>query len=374
MCNCQTTFHESTPPMKNPTVTKQRGLGAALLGLALVCASIACTTPTLAEEDTASEELPRGHFQLPDEGNIIGAPYTVTVEEGQTLLDIGRHHNAGFEEMRMANPGVSLWAPHPGTEITIPAQHILPDAPREGIVINLSEMRLYYYSSPGIVETYPISVGRDGFATPVGITRTTVKVKDPHWSPPRSMRAEAAARGEPAPAVVPPGPDNPLGRHAILLGLPSYLIHGTNRPDGVGMSVSRGCIRMFPEDIESLYERVSSGTQVNIIDQPFKVSRSADGLLYAQSFPVLEENQRAFEPLLNAMERVANTFDKELPAIDYAQLQRVIVQPDGRLVSLMQSAEEMPATLQPDSPTEGLFAEIELSQASGLFSELEAYR
>src|SRR5690554_7635454 len=112
------------------------------------------------------------------------------------------------------------------------------------------EMRLYYYSAPGMVESYPISVGRDGFSTPVGVTRTTVKVKDPHWSPPRSMRAEAAARGEPPPAVVPPGPDTPLGRHAILLGIPSYLIHGTNRPDGVGMSVSRGCIRMFPEDID----------------------------------------------------------------------------------------------------------------------------
>lgn len=369
MRNCQTTFHESTPPMKNPTVTRQRGLGAALFGLAILCA-----TPTLAEESAATEELPRGHYQLPDEGDIIGAAYTVTVEEGDTLLDIGRRHNAGYEEMRMANPGVSLWAPYPGTEITIPAQHILPDAPREGIVINLSEMRLYYYSNPGIVETYPISVGRDGFATPVGITRTTVKVKDPHWSPPRSIRAEAAARGEPPPAVVPPGPDNPLGRHAILLGLPSYLIHGTNRPDGVGMSVSRGCIRMFPEDIESLYEHVPSGTQVNIIDQPFKVSQSADGLLYAQSFPALEENQRAFEPLLNAMERVANTFGEELPAIDYAQLQRVIMQPEGRLVSLMQSAEEAPATLQPASPTEGLFNEIELSEASGIFSELEAYR
>lgn len=374
MRNCHTTFHESTTSMKNPTVTRQRGLGAALFGLALVCATIACATPTLAEEDIASGELPRGHYPLPDEGNIIGAPYTVTVEEGDTLLDIGRRHNAGYEEMRMANPGVSLWAPHPGSEITIPAQHILPDAPREGIVINLSEMRLYYYSSPGIVETYPISVGRDGFSTPVGITRTTVKVKDPHWSPPRSMRAEAAARGEPPPTVVPPGPDNPLGRHAILLGLPSYLIHGTNRPDGVGMSVSRGCIRMFPEDIESLYERVPSGTQVNIIDQPFKVSQSADGLPYAQSFPVLEENQGVLERLLNAMERVANNFSEELPAIDYARLQGLIMQPDGLVVSLMQSVEAPPVTHEPEGPAEGFFTEIELSQVSGIYPDLEAYQ
>src|SRR5690554_1595240 len=120
MYNCQTTLQESTKPMKNPTVTRQRGFGAALCGLALVCVTIADATPTFAGEDAASEELPRGHYQLPEEGNIIGAPYTVTAEEGETLLDIGRQHNAGYEEMRMANPEVSIWAPHPGTEITIP--------------------------------------------------------------------------------------------------------------------------------------------------------------------------------------------------------------------------------------------------------------
>ena len=356
--------------MKNPTLARRIGLGAALFSLAALMA-----TATLADEESATpEELPRGHYLLPDEGNIIGATYTVTVEEGETLLDIGRRHNAGYEEIRMANPDVSIWAPHPGTEVVIPAQHILPDAPREGIVINLSEMRLYYYSDPGVVESYPISVGRDGFATPVGVTRTTVKVKDPHWSPPRSMRAEAAARGEPPPAVVPPGPDNPLGRHAILLGLPSYLIHGTNRPDGVGMRASRGCIRMFPEDIESLYERVPSGTQVNIIDQPFKVAWSADDILYAQSFPQLEENQSTFDPLLNAMERLANTFGEERPPVDYALLRRVMERSDGLLSSLMSTTEEephQPTEPHPDAIDQGLFSEIELTQASGIYRELE---
>ncbi|MGR4067792.1 L,D-transpeptidase family protein [Halomonas sp. LR3S48] len=355
--------------MKNPTLARRIGLGAALFGLAAILA-----TTTLAEEDgaEAAQELPRGHFHLPDEGNLIGEAYTVTVEEGETLLDIGRRHNVGYEGMRMANPDVSIWAPVPGTEVVIPAQYILPDAPREGIVVNLSELRLYYYSRPGIVETYPISIGRDGFATPVGVTRTTVKVKDPHWSPPRSMREEAAARGEPAPAIVPPGPDNPLGRHAILLGLPSYLIHGTNRPDGVGMRASRGCIRMFPEDIESLYERVPSGTQVNIIDQPFKVAWSTDGVLFAQSFPLLEENQSTFEPILNAMEIVANAFGEEPAPIDYAQLRQVVEQPNGRLVSLLRVAEEEPAPeAQEEELDGGLFSELEVSQRTGLFSELE---
>ncbi|MCE8002467.1 L,D-transpeptidase family protein [Billgrantia ethanolica] len=360
--------------MKNPTLARRIGLGVALFSLASLLA-----TATVADESAnGTRELPRGHFHLPEAGNVIGEAYTVVVEEGETLLDIGRRHNAGYEEMRMANPDVSIWAPQAGTEVVIPAQHILPDAPREGIVVNLSELRLYYYSRPGIVETYPISIGRDGFATPVGVTRTTVKVKDPHWSPPRSMREEAAARGEPPPAVVPPGPDNPLGRHAILLGLPSYLIHGTNMPDGVGMRASRGCIRMFPEDIESLYERVPSGTQVNIIDQPFKVAWSADGVLYAQSFPQLEENVGTFEPIINAMEVLANAFGEERPPVDYAQLRRVVENPDGRLVSLLQVAEETPAAQEPSQPEaieeDGLFSEIELGQLSGLFTELEAYR
>ncbi|QTF91422.1 MAG: L,D-transpeptidase family protein [Halomonas sp. BM-2019] len=300
-----------------------------------------------------------GHFPLPESGNVIGEYYTVTVQEGDTLVDIAREHNVGYEAIRMANPDVSIWAPFAGTEVTIPNQHILPDAKREGIVINLSEMRLYYYSAPGVVETYPISVGRDGFATPVGVTRTTVKVKDPHWSPPRSMRAEAAARGEPAPAVVPPGPDNPLGRHAILLGIPSYLIHGTNMPDGVGMRASRGCIRMFPEDIESLYERVPSGTRVNIIDQPFKAGWSEDGVLYAQSFPLLEENEGTFEPLLHAIEAVAKAFGEEQPPVDYARLRSLVEEPDGMLVSLLQTAQEAPT---PAPEADGLFGgELELS-------------
>ena len=261
--------------------------------------------PTIADESVASaeqvadtRELPRGHFRLPDQGDIIGESYTITVDDpAETLIDIARRHNIGYEEIRMANPGVSMWVPGEGTEIVIPAQYILPPAPREGVVVNLSELRLYYYpaDNPGIVETYPVSVGREEFATPVGITRTTIKVKDPAWAPPASMRREAAARGEPAPSVVPAGPNNPLGEHAILLAMPSYLIHGTNRPDGVGMRASRGCIRMYPEDIKSLYERLPSGTQVNLMDAPFKAGWAADGTLFVQSYPQLEENVGDFE-------------------------------------------------------------------------------
>ncbi|GHE19849.1 L,D-transpeptidase family protein [Halomonas urumqiensis] len=335
--------------------------GIAAWGLAAALTA-GCFSAMAHAEDTP-EELPRGHFALPELGNVIGESYTVTVEEGDTLVDIARRHNVGYEAIRMANPEVSIWAPFAGTEVNVPNQHILPDAPREGIVINLSELRLYYYSAEGIVETYPISVGRDGFSTPVGLTRTTIKVKDPHWSPPRSMREEAAARGEPAPSVVPPGPDNPLGSHAILLGLPSYLIHGTNKPEGVGMRASRGCIRMFPEDIESLYDRVPSGTQVNILDQPFKAGWSEDGVLYAQSFPQLEENQGTFEPILNAIEVVTQAFGEEQPPVDYARLRDVVEAPDGMIVSLLQTASEEPTPTPDDKQADphGLFSELQVS-------------
>tara|TARA_R110000850_G_scaffold2035_1_gene10266 strand:+ start:5368 stop:6537 length:1170 start_codon:yes stop_codon:yes gene_type:complete len=307
------------------------------------------------------DELPRGHFRLPESGDVIGERYTVVVEDPkQTLIDIARRHNIGYEEIRMANPDVSLWVPGVGTEVVIPAQYILPPAPREGVVVNLSELRLYYYPAdkPGIVETYPVSVGREEFATPVGITRTTVKVKDPAWAPPSSMRREAAERGDPAPAIVPPGPDNPLGEHAILLAMPSYLIHGTNRPDGVGMRVSRGCIRMYPEDIESLYERLPSGTQVNLMDAPFKAGWGSDGTLFVQSFPQLEENVGDFEPLLNALERVTELTEDNIE-IDPEQIERAVEAPDGQFIALY--GPQAPE-LEPE-PVE-LIEEIEISAST----------
>ncbi|WP_311065557.1 L,D-transpeptidase family protein [Halomonas sp. DWK9] len=333
------------------------------------------TAVTLTDDATASaeqvadvRELPRGHFRLPEQGDIIGEYYTVTVDNPEeTLIDIARRHNIGYEEIRMANPDVSLWVPGEGTEIVIPARYILPPAPREGVVVNLSELRLYYYpaDNPGIVETYPVSVGREEFATPVGITRTTVKVKDPAWAPPASMRREAAARGEPAPSIVPAGPDNPLGRHAILLAMPSYLIHGTNKPDGVGMRVSRGCIRMYPEDIESLYERLPSGTQVNLMDAPFKAGWAADGTLFVQSYPQLEENVGDFEPLLNAIERV-NELAEDQAEVDYEQVKRAVEAPDGRFVALygpQAPAPEPTPEPQPTQQLEGILEGVELSTA-----------
>jgi L,D-transpeptidase ErfK/SrfK len=234
-------------------------------------------------------------FLVPENGdNVVGTNTTTIAQHEDTLLDIGRRFSVGYEEIIAANPGVDPWLPGEGTEILIPSRFILPDAPREGIVVNLPEHRLYYYPpvKPGErhrVITYPISTGKMDWKTPIGVTRIVSKQEKPSWYPPASVLAEHEARGDPLPKVVPPGPDNPLGEHAMRLGIPSgaYLIHGTNRPAGVGMQVTHGCIRMFPEDIAELYGKVPVNTKVNLIDQPTKLGWSR-GTLYIERSPLLE--------------------------------------------------------------------------------------
>ena len=234
-------------------------------------------------------------YLVPENGdNVVGTVTTTIAQHEDTLLDIGRRFSVGYEEIIAANPGIDPWLPGEGTEILIPSRFILPDAPREGIVVNLPEHRLYYYPpvKPGerqVVITYPISTGKMDWKTPIGVTRIVSKQEMPNWYPPASVLAEHEARGDPLPKVVPPGPDNPLGEHAMRLGIPSgaYLIHGTNRPAGVGMQVTHGCIRMFPEDIADLYGKVPVNTRVNLIDQPTKLGWSR-GTLYIERSPLLE--------------------------------------------------------------------------------------
>ena len=286
--------------------------------------SLALLLPSVAA--MAEPQWPRGHYPLPETGNMVGEVYTVETRESQTLLDIAREHNVGYEEIRNANPEVSLWAPAPDTEVVIPARYILPPVQREGVVINLSELRLYYYpdtpeGETPRVETYPIGIGREGFDTPLGVTRTTMKLKDPAWYPPESVRQEARENGEPPPEVVPPGPDNPLGQHAIMLDIPGYLIHGTNRPDGIGMRASRGCIRMMPETIEALFSRIEVGERVNLIDMPVKVGLEGERL-YVQSFKPLSDQQNGMGDLLEALSQLqANEAAADM-AVDYARLRQ----------------------------------------------------
>ncbi|MDA0705387.1 MAG: L,D-transpeptidase family protein [Proteobacteria bacterium] len=232
-------------------------------------------------------------FELPPVGfDVIGAVATVTAREEDTLVDIARRHGLGYEDIVRANPGVNIWVPGEGTQIVLPTRFVLPPGPRTGLVLNVAEYRLYYYPTPkagepAYVMTYPVSIGRQDWETPLGVTQIIAKAVRPSWYPPQSVRDEHLAAGDPLPPVVPPGPDNPLGDHALRLGMPGYLIHGTNKPAGVGMRVSHGCVRMFPEDIEFLFDRVATSTKVHIINVPIKFGWDGDELVI-EAHPILE--------------------------------------------------------------------------------------
>jgi L,D-transpeptidase ErfK/SrfK len=234
-----------------------------------------------------------------EQDDLIGIVQVTKASKEDTLSDIARRFNVGYEEIVRANPKIDPWLPGEGREIIVPTQQLLPNAPREGVVINVAAMRLYYFPKrqPGakqVVYTHPIGIGKVGWATPEGTTRVVRKAKDPTWRPGPGVRAEHKKNGEILPAVVPPGPDNPLGTRAMYLGWPQYLIHGTNKPYGVGLRSSHGCIRMYPEDVEMIYEYVQTGEKVTVVNQPFVFGWHA-GQLYMQAFDVLEDDPRNWQ-------------------------------------------------------------------------------
>ena len=211
--------------------------------------------------------------------SVVGRNQVYIARYEDTLLDVARRFGMGLAELRLANPDVDTWLPGEGTAIRLPSKFILPEAPRSGMVVNVAEMRIYYYPEDrSVVRTWPISIGRVGWETPLGETRIVRKKAYPTWYPPESIREEAAMSGDPLPRAVGPGPDNPLGTHALYLGFPQYLIHGTNKPYSIGMRVSHGCVRMYPEDIVELFELVESETAVTLVHQGVKAGWAGDKL------------------------------------------------------------------------------------------------
>jgi L,D-transpeptidase ErfK/SrfK len=229
-------------------------------------------------------------FPMPPEGvDLVGRTFTYQTIYEDTFSDIALVYDIGFRQLKAANPDVDPWLPGEGTEIIIPQHYILPSGPREGVIINLAELRLYYFPKDrNEVDTYPLGIGREGWSTPVGETRIIGKKKDPSWTVPASILKEHKEEGNPLPPMIPPGPDNPLGAYALYLGMSGYLLHGTNRPFGVGMRVSHGCIRLYPENISQLFEQVPVGTPVRIINQPFKAGWF-NGELYVEAHHPLSE-------------------------------------------------------------------------------------
>jgi L,D-transpeptidase ErfK/SrfK len=199
---------------------------------------------------------------------MIGTPCFRYVAPGESLIEMARQYDLGFNEIDEANPGLDAFVPTPGATVSIPTAWILPRVAKPGtLTVNLSEMRLYHFPRSGVPMTFPVGVGSEGWTTPVGTFTVIQKQVNPRWYPPASIRRE-----EPdLPAMVPPGPDNPLGTHALRLSRGSILIHGTDTPFAVGRKASHGCLRLYPEDIPVLYERVPVGTRVTIVREPVKV-------------------------------------------------------------------------------------------------------
>ncbi len=258
------------------------------------------------EDRPVEEPIAPNNFVLQyTDQSVVGAPQVVFTRKEDTLSDLAREYGLGYDEILIANPGVDPWLPGENTPVVLPTQYVLPNVPKTGVVLNIATKRLFYFPQAADGEqqqvlTYPIGIGRVGWETPLGATKVVSKARDPHWWVPASVRREHAEMGNPIPAVVPPGPDNPLGTRVLKLEMPGYLIHGTNQPYGVGMRVSHGCVRLYPENIELLYSLVSIGESVMIINEPYQMGWQ-DGVLYFEAHAPLNDDAVPAEERLQVL-------------------------------------------------------------------------
>jgi L,D-transpeptidase ErfK/SrfK len=277
-------------------------------------------------------------YDLPANGDTVVMEYEqptafTKAEEDETLLDVAKRHRLGQMEIVRLNQKVDRWHVKKGELVRLANRRILPDTPHEGITLNLSEYRMYFYPPGGKqVMSFAHGIGRQDWKTPLGKTKVVKKVKDPSWYPPESIRREHAAMGDPLPAVVPPGPHNPLGAYALYLNLPGdYRIHGTDidKIYGIGMQITHGCVRMYPEDIEALYQHAPNGTPVYIVKQPIKVGW-LDNTLYVEAHPDLEgEEMSQDERYALALGLIRKATQEEMPDFDQKVLNQVLHDLDG---------------------------------------------
>jgi L,D-transpeptidase ErfK/SrfK len=351
-----------------PTKLIRHAAGLALTALLSGCA---------VQPPPAGEPAPRvvvehppmttDRFAILPGSDVVGEVQVIRARHEDTFLDIARAYDLGYDELVDANPGVDPWLPGAGTRIVLPTQFVLPDAPREGIVLNLAAKRLFYFPEPRPGElpqvvTHPVGIGREGWATPLGTTKVVAKMRDPVWVVPPSIRREHAEAGDPLPARVPPGPDNPLGRHALRLGLPSYLIHGTNKPGGIGMRVSHGCIQLFPEDMAALFAEVPVGTPVRIVNQPRLLGWRGDNL-YLEVHPPLEDDTR-YRDVARAAAELEASIARSLRArpgmtgalVDAALVEGAVTEARGYPVPLLAPAVDVEGVAARARPTRNVLA------------------
>jgi L,D-transpeptidase ErfK/SrfK len=290
----------------------------------------------------ATEQSPitGNRFLLADGQDVVGEIQVVRAQYEDTFVDIARAYGLGYDELVAANPGVDPWIPGDGAEIILPTRFVLPIAPKEGVVLNIAAKRLFYYPEPvdgetRVVETYPVGIGRVGWETPTGNTTVINKARDPVWYVPKSVRLEHEKAGDPLPGQVPPGPDNPLGGYVLGLDIPGYLIHGTNKPAGVGMRVSHGCIRLYPENIENLYERIEIGSRVRIVNQPVLFGWQNGDLLFEAHTPLLEDGRNWGRNLMTFAKSNLVNYSGEAITIDEHRIQTIASDQRGFPVSVI---------------------------------------
>ena len=293
----------------------------------------------------------------PDDA-VVGQDQTITTVYEDTLYDLAAKFSLGSEEIIRVNPGVDPWLPGAGKQLIVPGRHILPPGPHEGIVVNLPEHRLYYFPKPkrgGPIEviSYPVSIGKMDWRTPLGLTHVTQKIKDPQWFPPESVRKEHAEAGDPLPpGPVKAGPDNPLGQFAMRLaaGNGTYLIHGTNNPIAVGLAVTHGCIRMYPVDVAALFPLIPVGTPVRLINEPVKVAW-IDGELLLEAHPPVDAQGQSFEPDIDQFSTLLQkAVGDTTVAIHWDYAREVLQKADGVLATVGLEADNPDAMPAPPAP------------------------
>ncbi|HEX5462407.1 MAG TPA: L,D-transpeptidase family protein [Steroidobacteraceae bacterium] len=272
----------------------------------------------------------------PDGGSLIGQDEQIQSQSSDTLLDLARKYSVGYWEIQEANPKVDMWLPGQGTSLTIPGRFIVPSVEHKGIIINLPQHRLFYFPKPKrhdqpIVITYPASPGEGDFPTPVGVTRIIRKVPHPVWIPTAHILKAHELAGDPIPKIWPAGPNNPMGEWALqtTLSRGEIYIHGTNNPMAIGMSVTHGCVRLYPEDIAALYPVVHVGTPVTIVNEPVLASLQ-DGELYLEVHPPSNSNHVAAAPDFDKISQIIDTaIGQSVVAIDWDKVRQVAAQANG---------------------------------------------
>jgi len=286
------------------------------------------------------ENVERNKFSVVNGDDVIGRLAFITLEKGDTLPDIARHFSLGINAVSAANPGVDIWVPEAGTRIMLPLSFILPDAPREGIVINLAAMRLFRFrrdSELPEVLTYPVGVGTEERPSPTGAMYVARKAFRPTWHVPASIARDHLKKGDPLPDAVPPGPENPLGEYALYLSKATYLVHGTNKPASIGLRATNGCIRLYPENIKKLYETTPVKTPVYIVNQPYLLGQS-DGVLYMEIHSTLEDMDNVeFDSMYKKLRNIEKESGRTL---DWSKIKKVLAEARGIPVPIFEIGQE----------------------------------